>query len=226
MIVGELKPLKEILEYVSGHKKICVVGCGGCVSVCLSGGDREAQVMSRELSRIMHYPKDPPQVETATVQRQCEPDLIETYFKLPENTEAVISLACGAGVQTMARLFDPVPVFPALNTSFIGAVTRPGEWNEMCRGCGDCLLGHTGGICPVARCAKGLFNGPCGGSQNGSCEIFPEVPCAWAMIFYRLKKMGKLRLLLEVRTPKDWRPGGASGPRTYRRTGIKGSVCD
>ena len=226
MIVGELKPLEEIITSVTGYKNILVVGCGGCVSVCLSGGDREAQALAKELSQIRYYKEDPPAVKVATIQRQCEPDFISSYLEVPDGIDAILSLACGAGVQTMAAEFEPVPVIPALNTTFIGATTQPGEWREMCQGCGDCLLGFTGGICPVARCAKSLFNGPCGGSQNGSCEIFKDVPCAWAMIFYRLKKLGKLELLNEVRIPKDWRPGGASGPRVFRRTGVKGSAGD
>ncbi|MAF85454.1 MAG: hypothetical protein CL875_03080 [Dehalococcoidales bacterium] len=40
------------------------------------------------------------------------------------------------------------------------------------------MLALTGGICPVARCAKGLLNGSCGGSENGKCEVDPERDCA------------------------------------------------
>ena len=113
-----------------------------------------------------------------TIERQCEPDFIRSFLTLPDGTDAVLSLACGAGVQTMAAAFDPLPVIPALNTTFMGANREPGVWQEMCRGCGDCMLAYTGGICPIARCAKSLFNGPCGGSKNGSCEVRKDIPCA------------------------------------------------
>ncbi len=138
----------------------------------------------------------------------------------------MLSLACGAGVQTMASLYEPLPVIPALNTTFLGASNEPGVWEEMCRGCGDCMLSFTGGICPVARCAKSLFNGPCGGSQGGSCEVREDMPCAWALIYYRLKKQNRLDQLLKVREPSDWRPAGGNGVRERRRTGIDGSPGD
>ncbi len=224
MIVGDLKPLEEIVSSINEYKQVLVLGCGSCVTVCLSGGEREAQQLSRQLSQIRHYEDRPPNFEVGCILRQCEQDLVTDYHKIPQGTDAVLSLACGCGVQTLADAFDPLPVFPALNTTFYGASAKPGIWAEMCRGCGDCVLTHTGGICPIARCAKGLFNGPCGGSQNGSCEVGLDTPCAWAMIFFRLKRQNKLHLLEEIRTPKDWRPGGAGGPRKRVREGLgKGS---
>ena len=216
MITGELKPVAEIVATIADFKQVLIVGCGGCVSVCLTGGDREARQLALELARGHHYPDDPPNFTVKTIERQCETDWLESYFKIPEGVDAVLSLACGAGVQTMAAVYDPLPVIPALNTTFLGANIEQGVFQEMCRGCGDCVLAYTGGICPVARCAKGLYNGPCGGTNNGSCEIRPDVPCAWAMIFYRLKRMNKLELMLEVRTPPDWRPGGGAGPRELK----------
>ena len=216
MITGELKSVEEIIPTIAGFKNILVVGCGGCVSVCLTGGDREARELARELAATRHYTGEPPAFQVQTIERQCETDWLESYFKIPEGVDAVLSLACGAGVQTMAAVFDLLPVIPALNTTFLGANIEQGIFQEMCRGCGDCVLAYTGGICPVARCAKGLYNGPCGGTQNGSCEIRTDVPCAWAMIFYRLKRQDKLDLMLEVRTPPDWRPGGGAGPRELK----------
>lgn len=223
MIVGELKPIDEIAESVSGFRRVLVLGCGSCVTVCLSGGDREARLLARELSGTRYHPERPPEFHAETIQRQCERDLIETYLNIHPETEAVLSLACGAGVQTVSDVFDGLPVLPALNTTFLGAADAPGIWREKCQGCGDCLLTVTGGICPVGRCAKSLFNGPCGGSQGGRCEVHPETPCAWALIYYRLKKQNKLHYLTKRCGPKDWRPGGASGPRERKRTGIGGS---
>jgi len=226
MIVGDLKALDEICASVKGYRNILAVGCGSCVTVCLSGGDREARELARELSRTRYHSEGPPQVNWTTIERQCEHDFIKTYLKIPEGTDAILSLACGAGVQTMATVLEPLPVIPALNTTFLGASNEPGVWQEMCRGCGDCMLSFTGGICPVARCAKSLFNGPCGGSQGGSCEVREDMPCAWSLIYYRLKKQKRLDQLLNVREPSDWRPAGGNGPRERRRTGINGSVGD
>ncbi|MDM8556713.1 methylenetetrahydrofolate reductase C-terminal domain-containing protein [Desulfococcaceae bacterium HSG7] len=224
MIVGDLKPLDEIVSSVAGYRRILVLGCGSCVTVSLSGGDREAAALVRELNCMVGTDGAPVSFEVGTILRQCEKDLVTSFYEVPPDTDAILSLACGAGVQTVGDAFEPLPVIPALNTTFIGASDEAGVWREMCHGCGDCLLGVTGGICPVARCAKSLFNGPCGGSQGGCCEIYIERPCAWAMIYFRLKKQNKLHLLHEVRMPRDWRTATASGPRERRRTGIGGSA--
>ncbi len=220
MITGDLKPLEEIVDSISEYRKILVVGCGGCVSVCMTGGDRQARSLARELARTRHHKEDPPAFETDTIQRQCEPDWLASYFSVPEGVDAILSLACGAGVQTMAEIFEPLPVLPALNTTFLGALTERGQWAEMCRGCGDCVLAYTGGVCPVARCAKSLFNGPCGGSQGGSCEIDTWAPCAWALIYARLKKRNKVHLIMNIKTQKDWRPAGHLGPRKLESVGV------
>jgi ferredoxin len=220
MIVGDLKPLDEIVAAVKDYKQVLVLGCGSCVTVCLSGGEKEAEQLSRELSQIRHYPGPPPKFVVGSILRQCERDLVHDYQKIPPGTDAVLSLACGAGVQTLADEFEPLPVIPALNTTFLGASDKPGSWTEKCKGCGNCILIHTGGICPVARCAKSLFNGPCGGSKGGYCEVGQGTPCAWTQIVARLKKMDRLHCYEELQSFKDWRPGGASGVRKRMRAGL------
>ncbi len=220
MIVGDLKPLNEIASSVAGCSKVLVLGCGGCVTVCRSGGDAEAHDLARLLSRIEYYRGMPPELVVDTIERQCESDLVRSFLKIPEGVEAIVSLACGAGVQIVADVFDPMPVVPALETSFIGAADEPGVWREKCRGCGDCLLACTGGICPIALCAKRLLNGPCGGSRGGLCEVGSEIPCAWARIYTRLEKQGRLQLLDEIRTQRDWRRAGSRTARERRRIGL------
>jgi ferredoxin len=217
MIVANLKPLEEIVASIADYRNVFVIGCGGCVSVCLTGGDREAHALARELGHVRHYKDEPPFFSVDTIERQCEPDFLNSFVKIPEGADAVLTLACGAGVQTMAAVFDPLPIIPAVNTTFMGATSEPGVWQEMCRGCGNCMLAHTGGICPIARCAKNLFHGPCGGSKNGSCEVDRATPCAWAMIYYKLKKTNQLHFMLKVREPRDWRPAGGNGPRALVR---------
>jgi len=213
MIVGELKPIEEIVSTISGLKKVMVVGCGGCVTVCLSGGDKQARSLALELVRPKYYDDSPPTFKVETIQRQCEPDWLNDYFKIPDDIDAALSMACGAGVQTLAAAFDPLPVIPALNTTFLGATHERGVFHEMCKGCGDCVLAFTGGICPVTQCAKSLFNGPCGGSGGGTCEVSDDIPCAWTLIYRRLKAQNKLHFMTRTSPPRDWRTAGGSGPR-------------
>ena len=217
MIVGEPKPIEEIIELVKDYTNVLVVGCQTCVSVSLSGGDLAARQMTEALSMAFRDDKKLHIFENDMLERQCERDWIEPFFDLPEGIDAILSLACGAGVQTMADAFKGIPVFPALNTTFIGALDQPGVLDEKCAGCGDCVLGLTGGICPIARCAKRLFNGPCGGSADGKCEISisigREVACAWHQIIERLEDLGKIDSYLKIAEVKNWMPSGSGGPR-------------
>lgn len=223
MIVGQQKPLDEIVHSISGYKKILILGCGTCVSVCLTGGDKEAQTLARALEHAFRDRENPPSFDVNTIERQCERDWIETLLDIPEDTDAILSLACGAGVQTVADVYRKIPVIPGLNTTFLGAMDSPGVWNEKCHGCGDCILAETGGICPVSRCAKSLFNGPCGGTSDGKCEISSvigrEVDCAWYLIIERLKERGKLDSLKEFRPVKNWITGNVNGPRELKYSG-------
>ncbi len=217
MIVGELKPIQEIVTYVKGFKQVLVLGCSGCVSVCLSGGAKNADALVKEIDHPRYFGTERPKFISSAILRQCEKDMIKDFLKLPEGTDVILSLACGAGVQTMAEVFYNIPVFPALNTTFLGSYEEPGVWEEKCRGCGECVLGFTAGICPISRCAKRLLNGPCGGSSNGKCEIREDVPCAWQLIIDRLKALGKLDLYMNIIGLKDWSKDRSGGPRSLRR---------
>ncbi len=217
MIVGKLKPIEEIVSSVSEFRNILILSCGSCVTVCLSGGDREAQALGREIIQDKYHKQDPPSIKLDTIQRQCERDLIKTFLEIPPDTDAILSTACGAGVQTLAETFEHLPVIPALNTTFLGALDEPGVWREKCQGCGDCVLTQTAGICPVSRCAKQIFNGPCGGSSKGKCEIDSEVDCAWQLIIDRLKALGRLDEYVKISPPKDWSSDRSGGPRKAER---------
>jgi hypothetical protein len=148
--------------------------------------------------------------KVTTVAKQCDNYLAASILKPQVNgAEAILSLACGIGVQTLAGVFPELTVFPAQNTHFMGAEEREsGILEERCAGCGDCLLAVTGGICPVARCSKGLLNGACGGSKEGKCELSPERDCAWCLIYEQLQKQDKLPLLKEFRSPRDYQLSG------------------
>lgn len=218
MIVGKTKPVEEIASAIAGFRKVLILGCGSCVTVCLSGGDKEARAMARDLSRSDLYTDDPPAIRVKTLERQCEKDLAKAFLEIPPDTDAILSLACGAGVQTLADVVDPIPVIPALNTTFLGALDEPGIWREKCQGCGDCLLTFTAGVCPLARCAKRLLNGPCGGSSKGKCEIGGDVDCAWHIIVERLMDRGRLEDYEKISAPKDWSLERGGGPRSSQRS--------
>jgi hypothetical protein len=139
-----------------------------------------------------------------TIERQCNMTFIEELASSIDNFDAVLSMACGAGAQYVAEAYPRIPVFPAVNTVAIGIDREVGVYEERCRACGECVVGYTGGICPVTRCAKGIFNGPCGGTRDGMCEVNHTIPCAWIEIFNRVKAQNRLDNLLKVQPPMEW----------------------
>ena len=144
------------------------------------------------------------EVLEATPARQCEPEFALDLTETIEKVEAVLSIACGVGVQTLVCHFPKVPVFPGVNTNFLGETVVHGIWEERCQACGNCLLEKTGGICPISRCAKQLLNGPCGGISKGKCETRNEVDCVWQLIYDRLKALNQLYKLDEIIPAKRW----------------------
>ena len=223
MIVGTRKSLEELQEMVSGYKKILLSGCDTCVAECASGGRREVSELAAALQLAFQLAGKEVVLKESSVDRQCIHEFLLDVVDLAQDYDAVLSLACGAGVQALAAKLEKTPVFPALNTLFIGETAERGLWLENCRGCGDCQLGYTGGICPISRCAKRLLNGPCGGASNGLCEINlareydPPVPCAWEQICARLQNLGVLDRLFNVKPSMDWSKAEAGGPRRVVR---------
>jgi hypothetical protein len=130
-------------------------------------------------------------------------------------------MACGAGVQFVAEAYPEMPVFPAVNTTFIGVTEEQGVWTERCQACGNCILHLTGGICPVSRCSKSLMNGPCGGSSDGKCEVNKEIVCGWQLIIERLKQLGELDKYEEYIPIKDWSSSRDGGPRKVVREDLR-----
>ncbi|KJS15431.1 MAG: zinc-finger protein [Peptococcaceae bacterium BRH_c4b] len=220
MIVAQQKPLQEIADMVSDCKKVLLVGCAGCVTVCLSGGEKETEVMSSALRIKRRLEENPLTTVTFTATRQCDPEYIAEMDEMVKDVDAIISLACGVGVQYVAERYSDKWVVPALNTNFIGGSTVHGIWEEKCGLCGDCVLHKTGGICPIIRCSKSILNGPCGGSQYGKCEISKDTDCAWALIYERMKTLGKLNKLMEIQPPKDWSTSRDGGPRRATREDV------
>ena len=211
MIVTELKPLNEISNLLSPYSTVLIAGYDGCTQPPRS--IKEAENLSRLLELGGRSRDKKINFKVITIPKQCDSHLVATALREQlQGVEAVLSLGCGAGVQTIVGMFPDLIVLPAQNTLFIGMEDREGGLlEERCAACGDCLLGLTGGICPVTRCAKGLLNGPCGGCSNGKCEVDAEKDCAWYLIIKRLEKQGRLDVLGEIRPARDFqtviRPG-------------------
>jgi len=218
MIVAERKPFDEIKDLIKDYKKILVVGCGTCVAVCLTGGEKEVDVLGTEIDMARKMDDDPIEVGKFTIERQCDREYLEPLDSMVEEYDALLSMACGAGIQFMAERYPDKPVLPAVDTTFIGVNQDVGWYEERCRSCSSCVLGMTGGICPVTMCAKGLYNGPCGGTNKGMCEISQDQPCAWHMIYERLEKQGRLQNIMEFTPATKWQN---QVPRTLILPGYK-----
>lgn len=221
MIVGERKPLDEIRAMLKGYKKVLVLGCRTCVAVCMAGGDKEVELLGSLLRIAAKKEGVELEIVEDAIERQCDREYMEPIREKVEQVDAVLSMACGCGVQFMAELYKDKPVLPAINTNFIGVNEDVGVWTERCAQCGNCVLHLTGGICPIARCSKSLLNGPCGGSQNGKCEISPDVDCGWQLIYDRMAELGQLEKLEEVIPAKDWTTSRDGGPRKVVREDVK-----
>jgi ferredoxin len=221
MIMAKPKPVEEIIDYIKGFKKVLIAGCDGCVTVCEAGGLKEVQVLASALR--LYFTKEGQQMEVdeTSLTRQCDKDYLEQLLDKLDDYDAVVSLACGAGVQFMAEMYRNKPIFPGVDTCFIGVTEDRGVWAERCQACGACILGSTGGICPIARCSKRMLNGPCGGSEGGKCEVSKETDCGWHLIYERLKELGQLDRFSQPNNPKDWRPSRDGGPRKIIREDVQ-----
>lgn len=208
MIVTAQKPLDEVLGFISPYGNILIAGCDGCTQP--PRGLKEAETLAQLLELAGKPQKKKFSFKTITVAKQCDNYLADSVVKPQiDGVDAVLSLSCGIGVQTLAGLFPGLVVLPAQNTHFMGGEDREQAFlEEMCSGCGECRLAQTGGICPVTRCSKGLLNGACGGSKSGKCELSPERDCGWVLIYEQLKKLGKLDNLKEFSPPRDYQQSG------------------
>ncbi|UCD58714.1 MAG: methylenetetrahydrofolate reductase C-terminal domain-containing protein [Candidatus Hydrogenedentota bacterium] len=213
MIIAERKPIEEILNMIGEATSVLLAGCATCVADCMAGGEREVGILASALRIALTRKGKSAEILEATVERQCEWEFVERIRESVERADIVISTACGIGVQAMAERYDNKPIYPGVNTSFLGLREEEGLWVERCAACGECTLHLTGGICPVARCSKSLLNGPCGGSTEGKCEISEETDCGWQLIVDRLKALGQLERLETAIPPKNWAASRDGGPR-------------
>jgi ferredoxin len=217
MIVAERKRIPELVEILKAHKKILVLGCGTCVTVCLAGGEREVSIIASALRIASRVQGLGFEIDELVIERQCDNIFIEQAAEAIQKCDTVLSLGCGAGVQAIAERYSQKPVYAGLDTAFLGILEERGVWTEKCAACGSCVLHKYGGICPVTRCAKHLLNGPCGGSREDRCEVRPDRPCGWQLIYTRLKNIGQLDRLKEIEPPKNWKSSLSGGPRVIIR---------
>lgn len=217
MIVAQRKNIQDLKSLLAQHKKILVLGCGTCVTVCLAGGEREVGMISSALRIAYKLDEQEHDILELTIERQCENEFMEQIIDKVQDVDAVLSLACGAGVQAMAERFPNTPVYAGLDTKFIGILQEQGIWTEKCAACGQCVLGEYGAVCPITRCSKSLLNGPCGGARDGKCEVSPDTDCGWQLIYDRLKAIGQLDRLTEPAPIHDWSKSHEGGCRKIVR---------
>ncbi len=205
------KPFEEIKERLADLDRLFIVGCGTCTTMTKTGGIDQVLEMKERLQELDKRVSGWTVIPTA-----CD-EMTEVAMK--ENIRAIqdasciLSMTCALGVHRMSLYLDR-PVIPALDTLFIGMEDTPGCFHEVCAQCGQCILGETAGICPITTCHKGLVNGPCGGTNNGKCEVDKEKDCAWTLIYERLKEQGRLDMMRKYYSPRNFQV--APRPRTVK----------
>jgi len=210
--VTKQKPLEEILPSLGKGKKVYLIGCGTCATICHTGGKAEVLEMKKKLEA--EGKKVTGWMVIPTACDELTRDALKENAKAIEAADAILVMSCAFGVQTVS-MYSQKPVYPALNTLFVGKEETPGHFIEVCMQCGNCVLATTVGICPLVRCAKSLLNGPCGGSVDGKCEVSPDTPCAWQLIYDRLKALGQLDKMEEIMPVRDWSTSTSGGPRRF-----------
>jgi len=207
---------------LSGHRKVLLAGCATCVAECAAGGEREVATLAPLLSLAFKEKGAELEIICCTIEKQCEWEFVEELAEPAAEADAIMSLACGIGVQALAERFADKPVYPGVNTSALTMREEAGVWASRCAACGDCVLGETFGYCPVARCAKSLMNGPCGGTRkDGKCEVDEDTDCVWNLIVERAEARGELEALAGVRDTKDWSNSRHGGPKKVIREDMR-----
>lgn len=202
MIVTKNKTFDEILSLLGDATSLVLVGCTECATICETGGEIQLDEWQKKLELAGKKIAAKIVLHGACDAEQDEIDLNKIRDSI-DISDAVLSFTCGDGTQTFLKFIGDRPLYPVNDTLFVGEVHGHGKYEEACRACGNCELGWTGGICPITKCAKGLLNGPCGGSKNRKCEVNNWMDCAWISIYERLEKIGQLDNLIEFRPPKD-----------------------
>jgi hypothetical protein len=201
-LATEQKSMEEILTGLSRASKVFVVGCGTCTAVFRTGGRDEVLAMVEALreagKEVTGWLVIPTTCDDLTL------GALKEHAREISATDALLVTSCSLGVQTVADALPEKPVYPAVDTMFIGKEGDLGAYREICVQCGECVIGRTGGICPVTSCAKGMMNGPCGGMNEGKCEADKTKDCVWVQIYDRLAAQDRLDEFRELHPPKDY----------------------
>ena len=198
--ITKQKPLEEIKQQLDGLERAYIVGCGTCATMTKTGGRDEVMAMKECLQGLGKMVTGWTVIPTAC-DGMTEASMRENNGAI-RGANCVLVMSCALGVQRVGSYIDK-PVIPALDTLFIGVEDSPGYFHEICDQCGHCVLGYTAGICPITACHKGLLNGPCGGTNNGKCEVDKEKVCAWTLIYNRLKAQHRLDIMRKYQPPKN-----------------------
>jgi len=206
VIVAQQKPLEETRRMIAPYQRVLILGCGTCMTVCDTGGEREVSYLHNALRVAQAKGGNGTHTFSEyTLKRQCDAEFLELLSDKIKDIDVILSLGCGIGVQAIAERFPDIPVLPGVNTSFMGMAKEWGVWDERCAACGDCRLEETAGICPITRCTKGILNGPCAGTKNGKCEANKDMDCAWVLIYKRLERLQQLDKMRRYYPPRNFR---------------------
>ena len=209
--ITKQKPFEEIQQQLEGFDRVYIAGCGTCTTMTKTGGMDEVLAMKERLQELGKLVTGWIVIPTA-----CD-EMTEVAIKenngAIQNASCILVMSCALGVHKISTYIGK-PIFPAVDTLFIGVEDGPGYFQEVCAQCGQCVLGETAGIYPLTACHKGLLNGPCGGTNNGKCEVDKEKDCAWTLIYERLQEQGRLDLMRRFHSPRDYNV--APRPRTIR----------
>jgi len=201
IVIFKQKPFEEVLEYLVNDKSIFLLRCSGCAK--FNQTDAESDLINlREKIKEKGINITGSAIKGLLCVK-AKPVLEELIEEIG-NPSSILVISCGLGVQSIAEATDKV-VHPACNSFLDKGSSERGKREDRCRTCGDCILEFTGGICPLTVCSKGLLNGPCGGSSGGKCEISRDIGCGWIFIYQRMKKLGRLNVLMSYLAPKDYR---------------------
>jgi len=199
--ITKQKPFDEIKQQLENFGRVYIMGCGTCSTMTKTGGKEEVLDMKKRLEGL-----DKLVTGWAVIPTACD-EMTEVAIKEADgpirNVHCILVMACALGVHRVSLYIDK-PVIPALDTLFIGVEDSPGYFHEVCAQCGQCVLGETASICSLTACHKGLLNGPCGGTNNGKCEVDKEKDCAWTLIYQRLRDQGRLDLMRKYHPPKNY----------------------
>jgi len=203
MIITKKKEKEDILETLKGIQSVFLLGCSECASLCGTGSPEALEEMKALLESEGKKVSGTAMAKTGCQVLGSKVEL-KPYKAEIDGSDAILVMSCGAGTQAMVELFKDKKVYPANDTAFLGNMTRFQQFDERCSMCGECIIDKTGGICPVTTCPKGILNGPCGGTNNGMCEVSPDIECAWAKIYARMERTGELEKIREILPPKDY----------------------